>query len=213
MVKRTIKQSNPLILAVSTESNYIYSSDKSWKSNEQIEPVLQISTPASPPQSDLGSISSEILSLQQQSVDMNLRLRNRQVRGKYKLSPTQCKYNYKHHPRLSGASSPSSWTTSWWRSSWCRLSWRRRSASRPSWSSCRWWGCPWFSWFGSCLSPNLLLQVLDHKIAFLKEQSFVEARAAADVKVLLLLLPPASPKFLLILFILLILLLLILLVL
>ena len=33
-------------------------------------------------QSDLGSISSEILSLQQQSVDMNLRLKNRQaVRG------------------------------------------------------------------------------------------------------------------------------------
>lgn len=33
-------------------------------------------------QSDLGSISSEILSLQQQSVQMNLKLRNRQaVRG------------------------------------------------------------------------------------------------------------------------------------
>ena len=33
-------------------------------------------------QSDLGSISSEIVHLQQQSVDMNLRLKNRQaVRG------------------------------------------------------------------------------------------------------------------------------------
>ena len=33
-------------------------------------------------QSDLGSISSEIIHLQQQSVDMNLRLKNRQaVRG------------------------------------------------------------------------------------------------------------------------------------
>lgn len=91
-------------------------------------------------QSDLGSISSEILSLQQQSVEMNLRLKNRQsVRGE--LSQFVDDLVITEHLITTILETPVS-------------------------------------------EQQFLeqLQVLDHKIAFLKEQSFREARATVDVK-------------------------------
>jgi len=91
-------------------------------------------------QSDLGSISSEILSLQQQSVDMNLRLKNRQaVRGELSqfvddMVVTETLINTILEVSVS--------------------------------------------------EQQFLeqLHILDHKISFLKEQSFHEARSCSDVK-------------------------------
>ena len=91
-------------------------------------------------QTDLGSISSEILSLQQESVEMNLRLKNRQsVRGE--LSQFVDDLVVTEHLIVTIMESPVG-------------------------------------------EPVFLeqLQILDHKIEFLKEQSFKEARAAQDVK-------------------------------
>ena len=91
-------------------------------------------------QTDLGSISSEILSLQQESVDMNLRLKNRQgVRGE--LSQFVDDLVVTEQLIFTIMETPVS-------------------------------------------EQQFLeqLQVLDHKIEFLKEQSFCEARAAQDVK-------------------------------
>ena len=91
-------------------------------------------------QTDLGSISSEILSLQQESVDMNLRLKNRQgVRGE--LSQFVDDLVVTEQLISTIMETPVS-------------------------------------------EQQFLeqLQVLDHKIEFLKEQSFREARAAQDVK-------------------------------
>ena len=91
-------------------------------------------------QTDLGSISSEILSLQQESVDMNLRLKNRQsVRGE--LSQFVDDLVVTEQLITTIMETPVS-------------------------------------------EQQFLeqLQVLDHKIEFLKEQSFREARAAQDVK-------------------------------
>jgi len=91
-------------------------------------------------QSDLGSISSEILSLQRESVDMNLRLRNRQaVRGE--LSQFVDDLVVTEQLILTITETP----------------------------------------VGEQLFLEQL-QILDHKIEFLKEQSFREARAAQDVK-------------------------------
>ena len=91
-------------------------------------------------QTDLGSISSEILNLQQESVDMNLRLKNRQgVRGE--LSQFVDDLVVTEQLIFAIMETPVS-------------------------------------------EQQFLeqLQVLDHKIEFLKEQSFREARAAQDVK-------------------------------
>ena len=91
-------------------------------------------------QTDLGSISSEILNLQQESVDMNLRLKNRQgVRGE--LSQFVDDLVVTEQLISTIMETPVS-------------------------------------------EQQFLeqLQVLDHKIEFLKEQSFREARAAQDVK-------------------------------
>ena len=91
-------------------------------------------------QTDLGSISSEILNLQQESVDMNLRLKNRQgVRGE--LSQFVDDLVVTEQLICTIMETPVS-------------------------------------------EQQFLeqLQVLDHKIEFLKEQSFREARAAQDVK-------------------------------
>ena len=91
-------------------------------------------------QTDLGSISSEILSLQQESVEMNLRLKNRQsVRGE--LSQFVDDLVVTEQLIVTIMETPV--------------------------------GEPLF------LEQ---LQILDHKIEFLKEQSFKEARAAQDVK-------------------------------
>ena len=91
-------------------------------------------------QTDLGSISSEILSLQQQSVEMNLRLKNRQrVRGE--LSQFVDDLVVTELLIVTIMETP--------------------------------------------VGENIFLeqlQILDHKIEFLKEQSFQEARAAQDVK-------------------------------
>ena len=91
-------------------------------------------------QTDLGSISSEILSLQQQSVEMNLRLKNRQrVRGE--LSQFVDDLVVTELLIVTIMETP--------------------------------------------VGENMFLeqlQILDHKIEFLKEQSFQEARAAQDVK-------------------------------
>jgi len=91
-------------------------------------------------QSDLGSISTEILSLQQQSVEMNLRLKNRQsVRGELSQFVDDLVVTEQLISTI----------------------------------------------LDTPVSEQLFLeqlQVLDHKIAFLKEQSFREARGAADVK-------------------------------
>ena len=91
-------------------------------------------------QTDLGSISSEILNLQQESVDMNLRLKNRQgVRGE--LSQFVDDLVVTEQLIFTIMETPVN-------------------------------------------EQQFLeqLQVLDHKIEFLKEQSFCEARAAQDVK-------------------------------
>merc|ERR1719412_1513191 len=91
-------------------------------------------------QSDLGSISTEILNLQQQSVEMNLRLKNRQsVRGELSQFVDDLVVTEQLISTI----------------------------------------------LDTPVSEQLFLeqlQVLDHKIAFLKEQSFREARGAADVK-------------------------------
>ena len=91
-------------------------------------------------QTDLGSISSEILSLQQESVDMNLRLKNRQgVRGELSQFVDDLVVTEQLISTI----------------------------------------------METPVSEQLFLeqlQVLDHKIEFLKEQSFREARAAQDVK-------------------------------
>lgn len=91
-------------------------------------------------QTDLGSISSEILSLQQESVEMNIRLRNRQaVRGE--LSQFVDDLVVTEQLIVTIMDSPVG-----------------ESAFLEQ------------------------LQILDHKIEFLKEQSFNEARASHDVK-------------------------------
>jgi len=91
-------------------------------------------------QTDLGSISSEILSLQQESVDMNLRLKNRQgVRGELSQFVDDLVVTEQLISTI----------------------------------------------METPVSEQMFLeqlQVLDHKIEFLKEQSFREARAAQDVK-------------------------------
>ena len=91
-------------------------------------------------QTDLGSISSEILSLQQESVEMNLRLKNRQsVRGE--LSQFVDDLVVTELLIMTIMEAP----------------------------------------VGEMTFLEQL-QILDHKIEFLKEQSFKEARAATDVK-------------------------------
>ena len=91
-------------------------------------------------QTDLGSISSEILSLQQESVEMNLRLKNRQsVRGE--LSQFVDDLVVTELLIVTIMEAP----------------------------------------VGEMTFLEQL-QILDHKIEFLKEQSFKEARAATDVK-------------------------------
>ena len=91
-------------------------------------------------QSDLGSISSEILSLQQQSVDMNLRLKNRQaVRGELSQFVDDMVVTETLITTI-----------------------MEMPVSEQGFLE--------------------QLHVLDHKISFLKEQSFQEARSCQDVK-------------------------------
>lgn len=91
-------------------------------------------------QTDLGSISTEILSLQQQSVEMNLRLRNRQaVRGELSQFVDDLVVTEQLIQTI----------------------------------------------LDTPVTEQAFLeqlQVLDHKIAFIKEQGFREARAAVDVR-------------------------------
>lgn len=91
-------------------------------------------------QSDLGSISSEIMSLQQQSVQMNLKLTNRQkVRGELSQFVDDLVVTEQLITTITDT-----------------------PVSEQAFLE--------------------QLQILDHKIAFLKEQSFRETRAASDVR-------------------------------
>jgi len=91
-------------------------------------------------QSDLGSISSEIMSLQQQSVQMNLKLTNRQkVRGELSQFVDDLVVTEQLITTITDT-----------------------AVSEQAFLE--------------------QLQILDHKIAFLKEQSFRETRAASDVR-------------------------------
>jgi len=96
-------------------------------------------------QSDLGSISSEILSLQQQSVHMNIKLKNRQsIRGELTQFVDEMAVPEEMILTITEASTGSLQQDN-----------------------------------GAFLEQ---LQNLDHKINFLKEQSFRDAKSATDVK-------------------------------
>ena len=95
-------------------------------------------------QSDLGSISSEILSLQQQSVHMNIKLKNRQsIRGELTQFVDEMAVPEEMILTITEAS----------------------SLQQDN---------------GAFLEQ---LRNLDHKINFLKEQSFRDAKSTTDVKV------------------------------